>query len=200
MSWVLAGLASGVLVVRTYGEGVALSSHVASVSEGTLRVNITKGAAGCNPAIKSGTEVDFTYSGHILSGDPPQVERQYVFGDVTNPISATIGKGQLIEGLEAGLIALCAQDRAGLIIPAECELPPCAFCRKHRTLCECVCVDDRLYLPACDALTDAPSPSRSGLRATGSWRHDTSGRHAPNRCQRLRDPIADRSNGGSGHV
>ena len=53
-------------------------------------------------------------------------------------LSATVGTGQLIDGLDAGLIALCPTDRATLLVPPERALRApavTAVFRADRSLC-----------------------------------------------------------------
>lgn len=39
--------------------------------------------------------------------------------DAVDPVSATVGTGQLISGLDTGLLGLCASDRATIVVPPE---------------------------------------------------------------------------------
>lgn len=114
--------AQALVVIRTYPEGEPHISRLVTSShrlEETVRVNITKGIAGCAPAVTNGAEVDFFYAGSLDPTSATGAAGNYFFSGQSEPLTATMGSGQLIGALDAGLIGLCEMDHATIIAPPE---------------------------------------------------------------------------------
>ncbi|HUB25431.1 MAG TPA: FKBP-type peptidyl-prolyl cis-trans isomerase [Tepidisphaeraceae bacterium] len=76
--------------------------------------------AGTGPAVKSGDSVAVHYQG-ILYADGTQFDSSYDRGE---PITFTVGSGQLIKGFDEGVVGMKVGEKRQLVIPPDIAYGP----------------------------------------------------------------------------
>jgi FKBP-type peptidyl-prolyl cis-trans isomerase len=103
---VLALLGAAVLV------GLAQGARESRTWESGLEVTITTRVSNCTMWSQNGDTLSFHYIGTLEDGT--QFDSSYVRGA---PFTFTLGKNQVIQGCELGLMGMCVGESRELIIP-----------------------------------------------------------------------------------
>uniref|UniRef100_A0A182NSD3 peptidylprolyl isomerase n=1 Tax=Anopheles dirus TaxID=7168 RepID=A0A182NSD3_9DIPT len=92
--------------------GLALAESVSA--EGKLKIGVKKRVENCSVRTKKGDLVHMHYTGTLEDGT--EFDSSIPRG---NPLSFTLGMGQVIKGWDQGLLGMCEGEKRKLIIPPE---------------------------------------------------------------------------------
>jgi len=80
-----------------------------------LQIGVKKRVENCEMKSRKGDKLSMHYTG-TLHSDGSQFDSSYDRGD---PLSFTLGAGQVIKGWDQGLLAMCVGEKRKLVIPAD---------------------------------------------------------------------------------
>uniref|UniRef100_A0A182W2T9 peptidylprolyl isomerase n=1 Tax=Anopheles minimus TaxID=112268 RepID=A0A182W2T9_9DIPT len=92
--------------------GVALAQSVSA--DGKLKIGVKKRVENCTVRTKKGDLVHMHYTGTLEDGT--EFDSSIPRG---NPLSFTLGMGQVIKGWDQGLLGMCEGEKRKLVIPPE---------------------------------------------------------------------------------
>lgn len=95
---------------------VALAVVAASAAEGDgkLKIGVKKRVENCTMKTRKGDLVHMHYTGTLEDGT--EFDSSYPRGQ---PLSFTIGAGQVIKGWDQGLLGMCEGEKRRIVIPPE---------------------------------------------------------------------------------
>lgn len=79
-----------------------------------LQIGIKKRVENCNQKSKKGDVLHMHYKGTLEDGT--EFDSSYKRGD---PLSFTLGSGQVIRGWDQGLLGMCVGEKRRLVIPSD---------------------------------------------------------------------------------
>ncbi|WOO77630.1 FK506-binding protein 2 [Vanrija pseudolonga] len=85
-----------------------------SVSAAELKIDVTHLPEGCKLKTRNGDKLSMHYTGTLDDGSKFDSSR-----DRNQPLDFTIGKGQVIQGWEQGLLDMCVGEKRILTIPSS---------------------------------------------------------------------------------
>jgi len=80
-----------------------------------LQIGVKKRVENCEMKSRKGDKLSMHYKG-TLHSDGSQFDSSYDRGE---PLSFTLGAGQVIKGWDQGLLAMCVGEKRKLVIPAD---------------------------------------------------------------------------------
>ncbi|XP_052891590.1 peptidyl-prolyl cis-trans isomerase FKBP2 [Anopheles moucheti] len=92
--------------------GLALAQSVSA--DGKLKIGVKKRVENCTVRTKKGDLVHMHYTGTLEDGT--EFDSSIPRG---NPLTFTLGMGQVIKGWDQGLLGMCEGEKRKLIIPPE---------------------------------------------------------------------------------
>lgn len=93
---------------------LAALANVASAGEqaGKLKIGIKKRVENCEHKTKKGDLIHMNYVGTLTDGTEFDRSRD-------QPLSFSLGSGQVIKGWDQGLLGMCVGEKRRLVIPSE---------------------------------------------------------------------------------
>lgn len=92
---------------------VVLATVAASADQaGKLKIGIKKRVENCENKTKKGDLIHMNYVGTLLDGTEFDRSRD-------QPLSFTLGSGQVIKGWDQGLLGMCVGEKRRLVIPSD---------------------------------------------------------------------------------
>ncbi|XP_034253532.1 peptidyl-prolyl cis-trans isomerase FKBP2 [Thrips palmi] len=85
-----------------------------SASKKRLQIGVRKKIANCSYRAKNGDGLSVHYAGRLEDGT--EFDSSYERGQ---PLSLTLGAGQVIKGWEQGLLGMCVGEKRKLVIPSH---------------------------------------------------------------------------------
>jgi len=79
-----------------------------------LQIGVKKRAENCTVKSKKGDLLHMHYRGTLENGE--EFDSSYTRGQ---PLTFTLGSGQVIKGWDQGLVGMCVEEQRKLVIPSE---------------------------------------------------------------------------------
>lgn len=92
-----------------------MPSTTTKAPTGQLQIGIKKRAENCERKAKKGDSLHMHYRGY-LKDNGAEFDNSYKRGE---PLTFTLGTGQVIKGWDQGLLGICAGEKRKLIIPSH---------------------------------------------------------------------------------
>lgn len=91
---------------------VVLATVASADQAGKLKIGIKKRVENCENKTKKGDLIHMNYVGTLLDGTEFDRSRD-------QPLSFTLGSGQVIKGWDQGLLGMCVGEKRRLVIPSD---------------------------------------------------------------------------------
>ncbi|KAK4049809.1 Peptidyl-prolyl cis-trans isomerase fpr2 [Microbotryomycetes sp. JL201] len=111
---VYAGMLSVGVSLLYFSTTAAASTGSSGAPKGELKIEVTHKPAQCFIKSQKGDSLSMHYDGALIDGTPFDSSRKR-----GQPFTFTIGRGQVIQGWEQGLLEMCPGEKRVLTIPPE---------------------------------------------------------------------------------